>query len=206
MLKITGWRRQPPYRLGRTKRMRCNFFHQKKRKLSIILWNLANIAGLFYFSPNLCYFPERETHFIWCMLVSCLAKLKFEYDIFRCLSKTCELWRTRCFYQRYLQVFIWFPQSSKLYDNLKIWLLLDQCWCENRTLLFFILTFFSFQYGHFCGEGAWVKTSISVQMVGVLIGSVTSGAVADRYGRLKVGNNWELKMEPGDYNFVLELS
>ncbi|KAF1752001.1 hypothetical protein GCK72_018555 [Caenorhabditis remanei] len=41
-------------------------------------------------------------------------------------------------------------------------------------------------FGHFCGEGAWVKTSISVQMVGVLIGSVTSGAVADRYGRLKV--------------------
>ncbi|CAO4378849.1 unnamed protein product [Caenorhabditis nigoni] len=41
-------------------------------------------------------------------------------------------------------------------------------------------------FGHFCGEGAWVKTSISVQMVGVLIGSVTSGALADRYGRLKV--------------------
>ncbi|CAL2042362.1 unnamed protein product [Caenorhabditis brenneri] len=41
-------------------------------------------------------------------------------------------------------------------------------------------------FGHFCGEGAWVKTSISIQMIGVLIGSVTSGAVADRYGRLKV--------------------
>ncbi|CAI2354042.1 unnamed protein product [Caenorhabditis sp. 36 PRJEB53466] len=41
-------------------------------------------------------------------------------------------------------------------------------------------------FEHLCGEGAWVKTSISVQMVGVLVGSVLSGTVADRYGRLKV--------------------
>ncbi|CAI5451216.1 unnamed protein product [Caenorhabditis angaria] len=41
-------------------------------------------------------------------------------------------------------------------------------------------------FEHYCKEGDWVKTSISIQMFGVLIGSVLSGTVADRYGRLKV--------------------
>ncbi|CAB3396713.1 unnamed protein product [Caenorhabditis bovis] len=42
------------------------------------------------------------------------------------------------------------------------------------------------EFEHFCEEGAWVKTSISIQMMGVLVGSVFSGALADRYGRLKI--------------------
>ncbi|XGW26800.1 hypothetical protein V3C99_007408 [Haemonchus contortus] len=39
------------------------------------------------------------------------------------------------------------------------------------------------EFGYLCAEGRWVKSSISVQMVGVLIGTLFFGTMSDRYGR-----------------------
>ncbi|VDO90188.1 unnamed protein product [Heligmosomoides polygyrus] len=41
----------------------------------------------------------------------------------------------------------------------------------------------SLQFGYLCAEGRWVKSSISVQMVGVLLGTLFFGTMSDRYGR-----------------------
>ncbi|PIO68620.1 hypothetical protein TELCIR_09582, partial [Teladorsagia circumcincta] len=47
------------------------------------------------------------------------------------------------------------------------------------------------EFGYLCAEGRWVKSSISVQMVGVLIGTLFFGTMSDRYGRKS--NLWRLQ-------------
>ncbi|KAK6752418.1 hypothetical protein RB195_003692 [Necator americanus] len=39
------------------------------------------------------------------------------------------------------------------------------------------------EFGYLCSEGRWVKSSISVQMIGVLLGTLFFGTTSDRYGR-----------------------
>ncbi|WKY08462.1 hypothetical protein Q1695_007745 [Nippostrongylus brasiliensis] len=39
------------------------------------------------------------------------------------------------------------------------------------------------EFGYLCARGRWVKSSISVQMVGVLLGTLFFGSMSDRYGR-----------------------
>ncbi|CAD6192900.1 unnamed protein product [Caenorhabditis auriculariae] len=41
-------------------------------------------------------------------------------------------------------------------------------------------------FGYVCDAGNWVKTSISMQMLGVLFGTVIAGNLSDRLGRLRV--------------------
>ncbi|VDM53062.1 unnamed protein product [Angiostrongylus costaricensis] len=38
-------------------------------------------------------------------------------------------------------------------------------------------------FDYLCAEGRWVKSSISVQMLGVLVGTLVLGTLSDRYGR-----------------------
>ncbi|KAE9420112.1 hypothetical protein Angca_004881, partial [Angiostrongylus cantonensis] len=38
-------------------------------------------------------------------------------------------------------------------------------------------------FHYLCAEGRWVKSSISVQMLGVLVGTLVLGTLSDRYGR-----------------------
>ncbi|ETN80596.1 hypothetical protein NECAME_02343, partial [Necator americanus] len=42
------------------------------------------------------------------------------------------------------------------------------------------------EFGYLCSEGRWVKSSISVQMIGVLLGTLFFGTTSDRYGRKSV--------------------
>uniref|UniRef100_A0A915DKH5 Major facilitator superfamily (MFS) profile domain-containing protein n=1 Tax=Ditylenchus dipsaci TaxID=166011 RepID=A0A915DKH5_9BILA len=42
------------------------------------------------------------------------------------------------------------------------------------------------EFGYYCGETKLVKQSISIQMIGVMVGSVIFGNLSDRYGRRKI--------------------
>ena len=43
------------------------------------------------------------------------------------------------------------------------------------------------QFGYLCDDAKKVKQSISVQMFGVLLGTIACGTLSDMFGRLRVG-------------------
>ncbi|VDK51350.1 unnamed protein product [Anisakis simplex] len=48
---------------------------------------------------------------------------------------------------------------------------------------------FNVEYDYICGEAKYVKNSISVQMLGILIGTLVFGQMSDSFGRRTVANN-----------------
>lgn len=45
----------------------------------------------------------------------------------------------------------------------------------------------NYDWGYYCSKNKWVKQSVSIQMIGVIIGAIVFGQISDSFGRKPVG-------------------